>query len=179
MGRCSGSDALVSEGTLPAMCRWYIINATLLQVKVTNDVSTAHYQSTSSKMSWQHCFVEANGLELHTSLQVVNLTYSSALGDPGSAVSLHHSVLFCRDVSISNGWLVNQISLGTESIWIPISLYYCNVTGGQMVIFILHLTPQTSLCLLVTSRESFAAKERTGGFSKSRSNEHWTLTWGC
>ncbi|PVD18692.1 hypothetical protein C0Q70_21242 [Pomacea canaliculata] len=40
----------------------------------------------------------ANGLELHTSLQVVNLTYSSALGDPGSAVSLHHSVLFCRDV---------------------------------------------------------------------------------
>lgn len=112
----------MSEGTLPAMCRRYIINATLLQVKVTNDVSTAHYQSTS------HCFVEANGLELHTSLQVVNLTYSSALGDPGSAVSLHHSVLFCRDVSITNGWVVYRISLVPQWVWMPISLYYCKVT---------------------------------------------------
>ena len=42
--------------------------------------------------------VPANGLEMHTSLRVVNLTYISALEDSGSAEFLHHAVLFCSDV---------------------------------------------------------------------------------
>ncbi|KAK7480482.1 hypothetical protein BaRGS_00028299 [Batillaria attramentaria] len=43
--------------------------------------------------------LSANGLELHTSLEVVNLTFTSALEDSGSPQFLHHAVLFCRDVS--------------------------------------------------------------------------------